>query len=170
MLSQFPTQTTSTTISHHDPQQKWIWSSQTPSTDFKRLEQPGFTRRMEMIEPNKKGKNGCKFSLTKTSQTSPVQSVHWTKGGPYEEFLMKYWFDEQSHPVDWLNVLLPLTNLDYFEYVDVQANKQTELAVAIWTSYTIHRPRLPILGSGVIHYCVDGLTSSLMILTYFLER
>ncbi len=68
-----------------------------------------------------------------------LESIPWTKGGPKLSFLEKYKLDEESHPANWLNLLLPLTpmdNLELLEDVDVKGDKRNKFSVANWTAYT----------------------------------
>ena len=60
-------------------------------------------------------------------------------GGPNKDFLKKYGLNEKSHPMDWLNAILPLTqkgNLEEIQDIDVKGDGISKFSVSNWTSYT----------------------------------
>ena len=60
-------------------------------------------------------------------------------GGPNKDFLKKHGLNEKSHPMNWLNYILPLTaedNLEDIAAVDAKGDGKTKFSVANWTKYT----------------------------------
>ncbi len=59
-------------------------------------------------------------------------------GGPNGAFLNRYGISEKSHPMDWVNALLPMTpesNKEDPVKANVKADGTTKFAVSNWTIY-----------------------------------
>ena len=83
-------------------------------------------------------RKGKKLSPTQM-QRPMVDIVKKYQGGPNKSFLKKHGLDENSHPADWFNALMPLTpkdNLEHLSDVDVKGDGKTKFAISNWTPYT----------------------------------
>lgn len=114
--------------------------------EFKRDPFEGTTEKMPYIYETKEGKKksaGRKKAGRK--QVSPTHKTRRSKveprvlGGPNDDFLNKYKLDENSHPVHWLNAILPMfpyDNLEDVKDIDVTNDGKTKFSISMWTGYT----------------------------------
>ncbi len=83
-------------------------------------------------------KKNSRKSLSPTNNARNVKTSQRERGGPYSDFLKKYKLDENSHPIHWLNAILPLTPTDNLEDVskaNVTEDGKTKFSVSMWTAY-----------------------------------
>ena len=67
------------------------------------------------------------------------------RGGPNSEFLKKHALDENSHPMDWFNALLPMTPKDNQEKAhkaNVKGDRKSQFSVSNWAAYTNAKAKL----------------------------
>ena len=91
--------------------------------------------------PRKNSRSRKRLKRKDNSPTKQDRETHdpRVKGGASKHHLKKYGLDENSHPMDWLNSLLPLTPADNMEdsaKADVKGNKTTKFAASNWAAYS----------------------------------
>ena len=77
--------------------------------------------------------------MRKFRNHEPTSNEPRVKGGPNIAFLKKHKLNENSHPLDWFNAVLPLTpddNLEDVADIDVKGNGKSKFAISNWTAYT----------------------------------
>ena len=77
------------------------------------FKQPKFTGVVEAFEVRRRRMKYA--SQTKHTQVIDITVGTRERGRPCPAFLRKYGLDRISHPADWFNSVLPLTNKDNFE-------------------------------------------------------
>ena len=103
---------------------------------FDRAPFTGSTAKMQYMyhsSPKKKKRSIRKLSPSNKSKAKKVPTIEQRKkGGPNDEFLKRYGLDETSHPIHWVNALMPFTQAD---------NKEKEIgskkfSVSNWAAYS----------------------------------
>ncbi len=103
----------------------------------------GTTENMHYIFNSPKRKKKRKLSPTRksnpSSKSNNAESNERIRGGPNGKFLKRYGLDEKSHPMDWMNALLPMLpehNLEDAKVANVKGDKKTKFSISNWTIYS----------------------------------
>ena len=105
----------------------------------------------------KRGKKGSLSSAADRRAGARVIPGARVDGGPNKDHLKKYGLTERSHPMDWLNSILPMTprdNKETITEIDVKGDGRTLFSVSNWTHYM--NAKAMLVGAGQQGHIYEG--------------
>jgi len=89
------------------------------------------------------------------------------QGGPNGAFIEKHNLNQQSHPINWMNALLPMVlayNLEDPQWANIIGDEETKFALSYWTIYSNLKAVRAIQEKMVIYLQISSNHLTMLIL------